>query len=362
MWRARLPIRSWLAVAGLLPVILAGCSRAPAPTKPKAVFVDAVALSHDHPQWQDVVDMDRQIAWLRGYDPRATRLASVSPVDSHLAPFKPMPVDIGELRKRVTSALEEVHDREREVLERRLERARQRERAAGVSAERAALETEADQRFQEALDRFGETMANLDVKMSVTASLQRGYAARGPQWEELAKQMESRHVDLKAQWLKVRDQRSAAVDEVFDWFADQLRGKESAEAAAALVYRREHQAELDALDASIERQKKLLIESLPEAPATAGPPSPASAMPMLLENPPPLPGPALAARIAALKARRAKMAGFILQNTQAVVKAAAAKQTPPVQPVFRPGVGMPDRTRVFRPFVQRPADSLERLS
>ena len=76
----------------------------------------------------------------------------------------------------------------------------------------------------------------------------------------------------------------------------------------------------------------------------------------LSEDLPPLPGPALAGRIAALKQRRNEAAAFVLQNTKAVVKAAAGRRSPPVRPVFQPGAGRPDETAAFRSAVRRPAD------
>lgn len=363
----RPPMRAHLAndlrrfVSGLLFFGMAGCSRAPVVT-PAPVYVDAGALSRLHPQWRQVVEMDRQIAWLSGYQPRAAGVVAVAAVNAAVPRPEQVMVDTAALRNRITSTLDEVHTREREALERRLERARQRERAEGVSAERAALEEEADRRFQQVLDSLGTEMANIDVQMSVTASLQRSYAARGAKWEDLAEKMAAQHKELSERLETTRTRRTAAVSEVFDWLEDQFRQKEAAEADAAKAYRLAHQEELDMLDASIRRQKQLLLDSLPGAPlAPTGGVAPIAPV-NLAADVPALPGSGLAARIAALKARRNKLAAFILQNTKATVKSAATKEAPPVRPVFEPSTHLPDRTHVFRAAVQSPAAILEGTS
>jgi hypothetical protein len=274
-------------------------------------------------------------------------------------------VDLNALRRRISETLDAVRDRDREALARRLERARRRERAAGVSAERAALEADAEKRFQAELDARGAEMANLAVQIASTAALQRSYTVRGAAWTALAEEMGNRNTALQESLTAARGRRSTEVYAVFDWLEEQFRLKAVAEDEAAKEWQAQHQREVDILDQSIEKEKELLLNALEEV--TLSPPVKSGdgiAPPLSLAlSTPPLPSPRLGARIAALKARRGKLAAFILQNTKAIVKAAAAQQIPPEQPVFEPTTaGYPNRTDTFRSAVQDAPAVLERLS
>jgi hypothetical protein len=349
--RFRAPIGYWC----LLGVALMGCSRGPLARKPVPVYVDAAALARLHPQWPDVMEFDRQIAALAAFAPRAVPPVGIATVSAQTPTQAVMAVDLEALRRRIATTLDAVRDRERRTLEARLVRARRRERAAGVSAERAALEDEAEKRFQAVLDARGAEMANLAVQISALTALERDYTARGAKWADLAKQIDQQRQDQAKQLEDARTRRTAEVNGVFDWLTSQLAAKESAEAATAEEWKVQHMRELDALDASIEKQKDLLLSALEGVsapvplPAAGAPPPPLELAP----HAPPLPSPHLGQRIAVLRARRAALASFVLQNTRAIVKSAAGQADPVEAPVFvRTSRPLPDRTADFRSAVR----------
>jgi hypothetical protein len=349
----------------LLGAALAGCSRGPLARKPVPVYVDAAALARVHPQWQDVVEFDRQIAALTAFAPRAVPPVGVVAVSGQTPTPTVMAGDLEALRRRIGATLDAVRDRERQTLEARLERARRRERAAGVSAERAALEDEAEKRFQAVLDARGAEMANVAVQISALTALERDYNARGAKWADLAKQMDQQRLDQTKKLEDARTRRSAEVDAVFEWLKSQLAAKEAAEAAAADDWKVQHMRELDALDASIEKQKDLLLSALEGVSAPVAPPTAAAPLPPLdlASHAPPLPSPQLGARIAALRARRAALARFVLQNTKAIVKSAAGQAEPVESPVFvRTTQPLPDRTADFRSAVRDAPTALDTSS
>jgi hypothetical protein len=210
-------------------------------------------------------------------------------------------------------------------------------------------------------------MANLVIEIATVRTLQQTYAARGSAWEDLARQLGERRVRLEAELADAHKQRTAAVLAVFDWIEAQFAGATERENANAMEWLREHQADIDALDRSIDEQKALLLDALRKvAPPSAylmAPSGPAAATLPGAPAIPPLPGPALEARIAALRARRARLVGFVLQNTEAIVKSAARRQSKPMEPVFtRPSAALPDRTELFRPFVVAPTASIRSLT
>lgn len=339
-----------------------GCSRAPAPQAPRAVYVDAASLAQSHPLWEDVAALDREIAWLSAYRAQPATPPRAIAVDLTVPSRAVAQVDMAALTERIEATLEDVRRREREILERTMENERRADQADIIVAKRNRLTQEAEERFQAVLDRYGLRLANMLVQLTAVTALERAYTPRGTAWEALATEMRERRQALEAQIAEARDRRTEEVLAVFRWLEDRLSQAAIEEEMDALEWIRTHRSKLDALDRRVDEQKALLLEGVRRVapPSLTLPPEGtgarrAAAAPSTVSLPP-LPGPDLAGRIRVLRERRAGLAAFILQNTQATVKAAARAAALPEEPVFEKTTrALPDNTERYRDAVRASA-------
>jgi len=344
-----------------------GCARAPVAPRPAVVYVDAERLAREHPSWSSVAELDRRIAWLSAY--RASPVASPrqAVVDTDVDLPEAARVDMEALTRRLQSTLEEIRARQRRVLERELERERRQEQATDIQAERGRIEAEAERRFQAVLDARGAEMANILVRLTAVTILEQSYAARGKSWEELAAEMRERRIALNSEFVETRERRTQEVEAVFTWLQQEFARAAAQEEQNALEWIRTHGQRLEELNRNIDAQKLMLLNALrstvlPSVAATAvGSPAPSAVA--AETGAPALPGPGLEDNIAQLRARRERLARFAVQNTKAVVKAAARSFADPMEPVFeRTTTERPDRTALFRPIVSAPAREVPRLT
>lgn len=348
------PIASkWRVLAVGLGVLTAGCSHQRGTSRPTVVFVSSVALAKEHPQWADVVALDRQIAYLQRYNPKAAASAVVAFVQTPPRPAEHSASNVAKLQERIESRLESVYGKQRQALKDRLARIGAKNRAAeDLAYKNSAFDKVAAEMTRVAQER-GATVRNLDARVAAYDSLIRTYTARGwdlgklpAERQKVADQIESVRATAKAEILQILDRLEAD-------FKSKARDEASQQAVENLRLIAENRDILDSLDAEVSRQKELLVDALGNIGAAHArgiltssarfhEPAFKKALPVTPVN--------LNGALRSLRARRAALAAFIVGNTQAVVRSAASKRGLGV--VFEPQPGLRDLTDQFRAAVR----------
>lgn len=342
----------WFAAVGVA-VLSAGCAHQSGTPRPTAVFVSSARLAKLHPQWADVVALDRQIAELERYNPPAPATAGIPAVETPPREPERSASNAAALQRKIEARLEDVYGKQRQALKDRLATIGAKNLAAEDLATRAsALDKVAVEMTRIAQDR-GATVRNLDMRVAAYDSLIRTYTVRG--WDakkltaersKLADQAHAIRVAAKAEILQILDKLEAD-------FKDKAKAETSERAVENLRLIAENRDILDSLDAEVARQRELLVDALGSIGVVHARSAMASSVRYHEPAPataPPVAPPNIRGALASLKARRAALADFVTRNTEAVVSSAAAKRG--LLALFQPRAGLRDFTDQFRTIVR----------